>query len=109
MHFSAFHPDWKMRDKPATPTATLTRAREIAMKNGVRYAYTGNTHDETGGSTYCHQCGTRLIGRDWYVITEWNLNADGTCPSCGMPCDGVFEPNLGHWGAKRQPIRITSY
>jgi len=108
MHFSAFHPDWKMRDKPATPTTTLTRAREIAMKNGVRYAYTGNIHDETGGSTYCYQCGTRLIGRDWYVITEWKLNADGTCPSCGTPCDGIFEPDPGQWGAKRQPIRITS-
>lgn len=108
MHFSAFHPDWKMRDKPATPTTTLTRAREIAMKNGVRYAYTGNTHDETGGSTYCYQCGTRLIGRDWYVITEWKLNTDGTCLSCGTPCDGIFEPDPGQWGAKRQPIRITS-
>jgi len=108
MHFSAFHPDWKMRDKPATPTTTLTRAREIAMKNGVHYVYTGNTHDETGGSTYCHQCGTRLIGRDWYVITEWKLNADSTCPNCGTPCAGVFEPDPGQWGARRKPIRISS-
>jgi pyruvate formate lyase activating enzyme len=108
MHFSAFHPDWKMRNKPATPPATLTRAREIAMKNGVRYAYTGNTHDEMGGSTYCHHCGARLIGRDWYVITEWNLNSGGTCPDCGTRCAGVFEPEPGEWGAKRQPVQIAT-
>ena len=107
MHFSAFHPDWKMRDKPATPSSTLTRAREIAMKNGVRYAYTGNVRDEVGGSTCCHRCGTRLIGRDGYVITEWNLTADGTCPNCGSLCNGVFEPDPGRWGARRQPVRIA--
>ena len=108
MHFSAFHPAWKMMDIADTPPATLTRAREIAMKNGVRYAYTGNTRDEAGGSTYCHHCGTRLIGRDWYVITEWNLSASGACPSCGASCAGVFEPQPGQWGAKRQPIRISA-
>ena len=109
MHFTAFHPDWKMLDKPATPRQTLSRARRIAMKNGVRYAYTGNVHDEEGGSTYCHRCGTRLIGRDWYTLTEWNLTEDGRCNSCGTICAGVFEARHGNWGAERQPVRLRDF
>ncbi len=106
LHFSAFHPDWKMLDTPPTPPATLTRARGIALRNGLRYVYTGNVHDEAGGSTYCHHCGTRLIGRDWYAITAWNLGADGRCPSCGTACSGVFESRPGTWGARRMPVRL---
>jgi pyruvate formate lyase activating enzyme len=109
IHFTAFHPDWKMLDHPPTPAATLTRARQIAMKNGIRYAYTGNVHDEGGGSTYCHHCGKKLIGRDWYVLSDWNLNADGCCTACGTPCAGVFEAKPGHWGARRLPVRMRSY
>jgi len=109
MHFTAFHPDWKMRDKPSTPPATLTRAREIAVKNGVHYAYTGNVHDIAGESTYCKQCGSRLIGRDWYVLSEWNLKGDGTCKGCGTPLDGIFEARPGSWGARRMPVRLRSY
>jgi pyruvate formate lyase activating enzyme len=109
MHFTAFHPDWKMRDIPPTPPATLTHARQIAMKNGVRYAYTGNVHDEAGGSTYCYQCGTKLIGRDWYNVTAWHLDAQGRCQSCGTPCAGVFEPKHGNWGARRLPVRLANY
>lgn len=109
MHFTAFHPDWKMLDKPHTPPETLTRARAIAMKNGIRFAYTGNVHDEQGGSTYCHHCGTKLIGRDWYVLTEWNLTADGCCRSCGTACAGVFEAEHGRWGAKRWPVRLKDF
>ncbi len=106
LHFSAFHPDWKMQDVPPTPPQTLTRAREIAMKNGVRYAYTGNVHDEDGASTWCHRCGHKLIGRDWYVITAWNLDENGRCPNCGATCAGVFEAEPGLWGARRMPVRI---
>lgn len=109
MHFTAFHPDYKMLDKPPTPPATLKRAREIALKNGVRYAYTGNVHDERGGSTYCHQCGTRLIGRDWYVLRTWQLTADGCCQRCGARCAGVFEPRPGTWGPRRQPVRLQNF
>lgn len=109
MHFTAFHPDYKMLDKPPTPPATLKRAREIALKNGVRYAYTGNVHDERGGSTYCHQCGTRLIGRDWYVLRTWQLTADGRCQRCGARCAGVFEPRPGTWGPRRQPVRLQNF
>jgi pyruvate formate lyase activating enzyme len=109
MHFTAFHPDWKMRDIPPTPPATLTRARQIAMKNGVRYAYTGNVHDEAGGSTYCHQCGAKLIGRDWYDITAWHLDAQGKCQTCGTSCAGVFEARHGNWGARRLPVRLANF
>jgi len=106
MHFTAFHPDWKMRETPPTPAATLSRARAIAHKNGVRYAYTGNVHDEAGGSTYCHGCGERLVGRDWYRITDWNLAPGGVCPSCGATCAGVFETQPGSWGARRMPVNM---
>jgi pyruvate formate lyase activating enzyme len=109
MHFTAFHPDWKMMDYPSTPMATLTRARTIAMRNGVRYAYTGNVHDEAGESTYCHSCGERLIGRDWYVITDWQLTEDGKCSKCGTPCAGLFDARPGTWGAQRLPVRLKDY
>jgi pyruvate formate lyase activating enzyme len=109
MHFTAFHPDWKMRDRPPTPPQTLAVAREIAIKNGVRYAYTGNVHDKAGGSTYCHHCGERLIGRDWYELSEWNLTQAGQCRFCGTPCAGVFDPRPGTWGARRRPVRLHEF
>jgi pyruvate formate lyase activating enzyme len=109
MHFTAFHPDWKMLDVPPTPAETLTRARGIALANGVRYAYTGNVHDKGGESTYCHHCGGLLIGRDWYVLSDWNLTADGRCTSCGTPLPGVFEAAPGDWGAQRQMVRMSAY
>jgi len=109
LHFSGFHPDYKMLDKPRTPSSTLSRARDIAVKNGVRYAYTGNVHDEQGGSTYCHGCGQKLIGRDWFVLTAWNLTSDGRCRRCGQPCAGEFEGQPGSWGPRRQPIRLSNY
>jgi pyruvate formate lyase activating enzyme len=109
MHFTAFHPDYKMLDVPPTPPQTLARARRIAIKNGVRYAYTGNVHDERGSSTYCHACGTRLIGRDWYRLTDWNLTSNGACMTCGEPCPGHFEPRPGTWGPRRQPVRLANF
>jgi pyruvate formate lyase activating enzyme len=108
-HFTAFHPDWKMLDVPPTPAATLTRARRIARANGVRYAYTGNVRDEPGQSTSCHACGARLIGRDGYAITAWNLGADGKCRQCGTVCAGVFQDRPGDWGARRQPVRLANF
>ena len=106
LHFTAFHPDWKMRDKPATPAATLSRARAIARANGVRYVYTGNVHDGAGGSTWCHGCGALLIGRDWFDLTRWRLDEDGCCMDCGTPLPGVFELRPGSWGRQRQPVRL---
>jgi pyruvate formate lyase activating enzyme len=105
-HFTAFHPDWRMRDIRPTRAETLSRARAIAMKNGVRYAFTGNVHDPAGQATYCHRCQGLLIGRDGYDITAWHLAADVTCENCGAACAGVFEDSPGTWGSKRMPVRL---
>ena len=108
LHFSAFHPDWKMRDTPHTPPATLTRARAIAMTRGLRYVYTGNVHDPAGGSTWCHGCGALLIERDWYQLGTWGLDAQACCTRCGAVAAGVFEAAPGTWGRKRQPVRLVA-
>ena len=108
MHFTAFHPDYKMLNKPPTSALQLSRAREIAMKNGVRYAYTGNVNDKLGGSTYCSACGEKTIGRDRYRLSTWNLTAEGGCKTCGRICPGVFEAKPGTWGNKRMPVHLSS-
>jgi pyruvate formate lyase activating enzyme len=105
-HFTAFHPDYKMRDRPATPPATLVRAHAIATSYGLRYVYTGNVHDPARGSTHCASCGAVLVGRDWYRLTAWTLTADGRCAACGVPCPGVFDGAPGSWGARRLPVRL---
>ena len=107
LHFTAFHPDFRMRDVPSTPPATLTRAREIARGAGVRYAYTGNVHDPVGGSTWCHGCGELLVERDGYVLGVHRLTPDGRCAACGTPCAGRFEAQAGTWGARRLPVRLA--
>ncbi len=104
LHFSAFHPDWKMRDKPHTSLQSLLKARQIALKNGLHHVYVGNVHNKEADSTYCHRCGQLLIGRDWYQLSEWNLNESGCCRFCGALCAGVFNARPGNWGAKRKAI-----
>ncbi len=106
LHFSAFHPDWKMRDVPPTPPATLTRAREVARTLGVGHVYTGNVHDPEGGSTYCETCGKLLIERDWYQLGAYNLRADGRCPGCGSICPGRFRERPGNWGRRRMVVDL---
>jgi len=106
IHFSAFHPDWRMLDRPPTPPAILARARQIARDNGLRYAYTGNVHDPDGDTTFCHRCGGPLIVRDWYEILAWHLTRDGCCERCGTRCAGVFEGAPGEWGARRQSVSL---
>jgi pyruvate formate lyase activating enzyme len=108
MHFTAFHPDYRMLDKPRTPHATLVRARQIAMANGVRYAYIGNVHDFGRASTYCHNCGERVIERDWHELGAWKLDDTGHCLACGARCAGVFEGQPGEWGRKRQAVKIRA-
>ena len=109
LHFTAFHPDWKLTDRPPTPPGTLREARRIATNAGLCYVYTGNIHDPAGQTTHCHSCGAVLIGRDWYDITAWYLSADGSCTRCGTPCAGVFEANAGRWGRRRQPLRLRAF
>ena len=104
MHFTAFHPDYRMLDRGPTPPATLSRARRIAMDNGVRYAYTGNVRDLDGGSTRCHGCGETVISRDGYVIGDYGLDESGHCAACGTAVPGVFEGPVEHWGQRRQPV-----
>jgi len=109
MHFSAFHPDFKMLNHPNTPHATLTRAREIALKNGLRYVYVGNVHDTGGSSTYCHKCGELLIERDWYELGAYGMKNSSECGKCSEVCAGVFDERPGNWGAKRQAVRLSDY
>jgi pyruvate formate lyase activating enzyme len=108
LHFTAFHPDWKMRDIGPTPRSTLTRARNIAIANGLHYVYTGNVHDTEGSSTYCPGCGQRLIERDWYQLGEWHLDEKGCCDQCGTSIAGRFAARPGDWGARRVPVRISA-
>jgi pyruvate formate lyase activating enzyme len=107
MHFTAFHPDFKMLDVAPTPPSTLTRARDIARGNGVRYAYTGNVHDAAGGTTCCHGCGAVLIERDWYRLLRYTLTDDGRCRTCGSALPGRFDGPAGHWGPRRLPVRLA--
>ena len=109
LHFSAFHPDFRMKDRGRTPAATLQRARRIAKATGIRHVYTGNVHDEAGQSTYCHGCGHTLVGRDWYVLSDWGFDAAGRCRKCRTPCPGHFEPFPGQWGSRRQRVRLADF
>lgn len=105
IHFTAFHPDYRLLDREPTPLATLRRARRTALANGLRYVYTGNVRDAEGHETRCHPCGTLLIGRDGYQLTAWRLR-DGACPDCGVPVAGVFEERPGQWGSRRRLLRL---
>jgi pyruvate formate lyase activating enzyme len=106
VHFTAFHPDYKMEDVPPTPPATLTRARHIALEAGLHYVYTGNVHDLDGGTTPCPACQMPLIARDWYHITSYRLTPEGRCPDCGTAIAGRFEAFEGQFGRHRIPVAI---
>jgi len=108
LHFTAFHPDWKLGDLPATPAATLMRARNIALREGLQYVYTGNVHDTEGGTTFCPGCGNDLIVRDWHQILKYGLTSDGCCASCGNRVNGRFAPFKGQFGRRRIPVRLSA-
>jgi len=110
LHFSAFHPDWKMTDIPATPAATLERARRIAQRRGLHYVYTGNVHDPEGGTTYCPHCGKALIVRDWYQLLDYRVSADGHCSECGGAVAGRFQAFdiKQQFGSRRIPVRLAA-
>ena len=106
LHFTAFHPDYRMNDLPPTPPAILTRARKIAMGEGLRYVYTGNVHDSEGGTTFCPGCGTSLIVRDWYKILIYRISAEGRCIHCGSQVSGRFGKFEKPFGPRRIPVSI---
>ena len=108
LHFTAFHPDFKMTDLPATPAATLTRARDIALAEGLRYVYTGNVRDPVGGTTRCHSCGAALIARDWHRIEFYRVTPEGMCPRCKTPVAGRFGEFKGQFGRQRIPVRLEA-
>lgn len=108
VHFTAFHPDYKMPDVPATPVATLRRARDIALGEGLHYVFTGNVHDERGGTTFCPSCSAALIVRDWYRIEEYRVTAEGKCPNCGAGIAGRYGEFNGQFGPRRIPIAIRT-
>ena len=107
LHFTAFHPDYKLTEVPATPLATLQRARRIALANGLAHVYTGNVHDRDGGRTTCTGCGEALIERDWHAVTRYELDALGACPHCGTALAGRFGAAAGHFGRRRIPVRMA--
>jgi pyruvate formate lyase activating enzyme len=106
VHFTAFHPDFRMIDKPPTPPETLTRARQQAIKAGIKYAYVGNVHDQDGDTTYCPNCHSAVVARDWYEIQAYNLKGDA-CKRCGTKIPGVFESKPGKWGRRRMPVDLS--
>jgi pyruvate formate lyase activating enzyme len=106
LHFSAFHPDFKLLDVPPTPIATLRRARAIAREVGLQHVYLGNVHDRAGDTTSCASCGEPLIVRDWYALLDYRLDPQGACPRCGSALAGHFAEQAGSWGRKRLPVRV---
>jgi len=108
LHFSAFHPDHRMRNVPATPAATLLRARQIGLQAGLQHVYTGNLHHAEGDTTRCPVCAATLIRRDWYQLLDYRLDAHGCCPDCGSPLAGRFDATCGHFGRQRIPIRLNA-
>ncbi|MBL0010484.1 MAG: AmmeMemoRadiSam system radical SAM enzyme [Nitrosomonas sp.] len=106
LHFSAFHPDYKLNEIPSTPVETLIRARKIALDAGLQYVYTGNVHNLEGDTTYCPACGEAVIVRDWYEIKQYHLTQDGRCENCNAAIAGRFEHFSGQFGRQRIPVRI---
>ena len=107
LHFTAFHPDFKMTDIPGTPAATLHRSRQIALEAGLHYVYTGNIHDTEGGTTFCPSCHAALIVRDWHQINTYDVTPDGKCPHCATAIAGAFEAFHGQFGRRRIPVAIN--
>ena len=108
LHFTAFHPDYKLNDLPSTPAATLARARRIALDRGLNYVYTGNVHDPEGGTTRCPGCQTPVIVRDWYRILAYPLDDEGRCTACGTALPGRFQRFEGAFGPRRMPVRLAA-
>jgi pyruvate formate lyase activating enzyme len=106
-HFTAFHPDFKLTDRPATGPDILRRARRQARGAGLHHVYTGNIHDPEGQTTFCPACQSPVIARDGYDITAWNLDARGRCVRCGATLPGCLESRPGTWGSRRRRLSVT--
>lgn len=106
LHFTAFHPDFKMLDVPPTPLDTLIRARRQAIGAGLHHVYLGNLDHLRAQSTYCPECGALLIERDGYRLGRWNLDNSGCCCACGARLSGCFDPRPGHWGPRWERVSI---
>lgn len=106
LHFSAFHPDYKLRDIPQTPAETVIRARDIALNAGLSYVYTGNVHFIEGDTTFCPFCNGELIVRDWYEIKQYHLTSDGRCTHCNAAIAGHYDQFSGQFGRQRIPVRM---
>ena len=105
IHFTAFHPDYKMTELPPTQANSLISAYKIAKDNGLHFVYTGNVHHKSTASTYCPNCNACLIERDWYELGDYHIK-DNSCSFCGTFIPGVFTNTKGIWGRKRQPISL---
>jgi pyruvate formate lyase activating enzyme len=81
LHFTAFHPDYHMRETEPTPPPTLQKARAISIRNGLHHVYVGNVHDPARQATLGPTCGARAIARDGYTIKAYTLDASGACLS----------------------------
>jgi pyruvate formate lyase activating enzyme len=106
LHFSAFHPAHEATGIPPTPTETLRRAREIALREGLHHVYTGNVHDVDGGTTFCPRCRAPVIVRDWYDILDQSLGPGGRCGACGHAIAGRFGDTVGAFGNQRVRVKI---
>ncbi|HEU5107533.1 MAG TPA: AmmeMemoRadiSam system radical SAM enzyme [Micromonosporaceae bacterium] len=108
LHFSAFHPDFKMLDVPRTPASTLSRARRLAVDAGLRYVYTGNVHDPAGQTTFCPGCGAEAVVRDWYDLLAYRLDEAGRCVRCAAAVPGRYDGPAGGWGRRRLPVSVVA-
>jgi len=108
VHFSAFHPDFRLTDRQPTPIGTLVGAYEIARDAGLKYVYTGNVADVEHQTTYCPGCGGVLIERDGYRLSRYALKGD-RCGHCGTAVAGRYDQKPGDWGSRRQPVRIADF
>jgi pyruvate formate lyase activating enzyme len=105
LHFSAFHPDFKLTDRGPTPTSLLLAAHDLARRAGLRYVYTGNVIDREHQHTYCPGCGRMIIERSGYELGEYRI-AGGRCTFCNAAIAGCFDEQPGRWGSRRMPIQI---
>lgn len=108
VHFSAFHPDFRMTDRPNTPHETLILARELAIQTGLKHVYVGNVNDVERQSTFCPGCRSLVIERNWYALGEYALDGN-RCRHCGETISGRFDARPGNWGRKRQPVDMKQF